>query len=104
MDMTYINRYCEVNGLPLPEVNPTRFNVAAMCFPLGWGWWYNQDLKDIGERTLCHELAHLIVRKTDRGDSMTHGPKFRAKELEIENFCRDERRKDLRNNREMNNA
>jgi hypothetical protein len=69
---------------------------AAMCFPDSWGWWENGNLKEIGERTRLHELAHLIVRETDPGDSVTHGPLFRAKELEIENWIRDERRRDIR--------
>lgn len=97
MNTEYVIRYCIANDLEVPKVEPkSDMQEAAMCFPFSWGYWYNANLPEIGERTHFHELAHLIVRETDRMDSITHGPKFRAKELEIENWIRDERRKDLR--------
>lgn len=98
-DSSYINKYCVEHGFPLPlfiEGEPVVKQAAAECLPEEWGMVLNQGLGEIGERTLLHELAHLIVRQDDRGDSITHGPKFRAKELEIENWIRDERRKDIR--------
>lgn len=103
--MLYINRYCIAHELPLPMVElRADMDEAAMCFPDTWGWWENGNLPEIGERTRLHELAHLIVRKEDRWDSITHGPKFRTKELEIENWIRDERRRDLRTMRTQHDA
>lgn len=91
--------YCDTNSLPYPEVvygQPLTKGAVASCDPYSWRVIVNAKFGDVSEKTMGHELAHLIVRIDAKGDSITHGPKFVNKELEIERFCTYERRKRLR--------
>lgn len=85
-----IRAYCRHADVPVPEIitgklvnrvaqaHPTRWAIIARENPSPW--------------VLGHELAHLIVRRTARGDSLTHGPLFQLKSHEIESFIRDLKR------------
>lgn len=95
--------YCDQHSLNYPEVvlgKPETDGAVAACHPTEWKVILNELFYKakglVTEKTMGHELAHLIVRVFDRMDSITHGPKFVAKEFEIEKFCTYERRKALR--------
>lgn len=94
--------YCQTHSLTIPRVTlgkPETKNAIAACHPTEWAVIVDKDFGQVSEKTMGHELAHLIVRQTDRMDSITHGPKFISKEMEIERFCTMERRKRIRQKR-----
>lgn len=91
-----LRAYCETVGFPIPEVvagTPAACAVAS-CDP-SLNVIIIQSF-DLSAHTMGHELAHLIARRTNRMDSITHGPLFREIELVIQNFVRDWERRKIR--------
>ena len=98
-DYPHLALYCDLHKWPYPEVTfgkPQTKGAIASCDPYSWGVIVDKDFGQVSEKAMGHELAHLIVRIDDRGDSITHGKKFISKEMEIEKFCLMERRKAIR--------
>ena len=96
----HLDSYCVKAEVPSPEWverNPGHPDLGHGVACADFAHWRIYFVRGISETTGAHELAHLLTNKDgDRGDSHAHGPKFQAHQLAIENWCRDERRRELR--------
>lgn len=100
--MKYLEEYCLSKNLPIPKIAPAKegdiLTKGAQARADSKTWvifvqpWHTKP----SDYMLAHELAHLIVGKDDPADSVSHGKRFVAKQLEIEKFFADKRREERR--------